>query len=195
MFRPNPESAIAGREATWPQRLAPAVLPWLTAATFLSAWPQFPSAFHDHMARLMELEFLALHAGGFLGLLALWNPQRWVSRTLRWIGIGALGGVYLYAGHSILGWAGSASLAVMIASTWAGLWWGRQAGRGRRAIELGLRWFLALMAFGVLASLTGMPQGVDDWHNQPQAPLYGALYFIVLGLLEASGLYQWVRRW
>ena len=196
MFRPNANrAAITRPPVTWPQRLAPAVLPWATAAAFLAAWPQFPSAFHDHMARLMELEFLALHSGGFIGLLALWNPSPLFTRGLRWAGIVALACLYLYAGHTILGWNGSASLAAMIASTWAGLLWSRNAARARRAIELGLRWCLALFAFGILATLTGMSEGVNEWHNQPQAPLYGALYFTVLGLLETSGLYRLIREW
>jgi hypothetical protein len=179
----------------WARRLAPAALPWLSAITFLLAWPQFPSAFHDHMARLMELEFLALHAGAFIGLLALWNPGAPIPRLLRWTGIAGLACLYLYAGHSILGWSGTASLAGIIASTWGGLLWSRHARRARRAIELGVRWFLALLAFGILSTLTGMPQSVNEWHLQPQAPLYGALYFTVLGLLEASGLYRLIRTW
>src|SRR5690606_33747142 len=64
----------------WTSHLAPAALPWLTAATFLVAWRQFPSPFHEYMSLLLELEFLALHSGGFIGLLVVWNPGRRLSR-------------------------------------------------------------------------------------------------------------------
>lgn len=179
----------------WTSHLAPAALPWLTAATFLVAWRQFPSPFHEYMSLLLELEFLALHSGGFIGLLVVWNPGRRLSRVLRWLGITVFASLYLYAGYTVLGWAGTGSMAAMILATWAGVLWAREATRTRRAIEFGLRWFLATFGFIILAGLTGMSENVDEWHTQPRAPFFGAVYFFMLGLLEASGLYRLIREW
>lgn len=175
------------------RRLGPALMPWVTALVYLVAWPLYGTAFSEHLLLLMELEFIALHAGAFLGFLAFWNPSSSRARTVRWAGLAVFGAVYAFAGWAIMGLAGLIEIVVMLLATYGGLLFGHSGNRLWLAVEVGVRWFLALVLFMVLAGLTGAPSAVDEWIEAPQVLLFGAIYFACLGALEFSGLYRLIR--
>jgi hypothetical protein len=181
------------RIARW-ERFAPAAIQGATAILFLVGWFAFPAPFAVHLARLMELEFLALHAGGFLGLPLLWSPTRPLPRVLRVLAIGFFGVIYGMGGYGVLGWPGVVELAAMILATYAGVLFARGATRSERAWATAARWFGCLMLFMLTASLLGMPSGVNEWHETRTTLLFGAAYFLVLATLEASGIYPALRR-
>lgn len=187
------DTSVAAHIPRW-ERFAPAAIQGATAILFLFGWWTFPAPFAVHLARLMELEFLALHAGGFLGLPLLWSPSRWFARVLRVLAIGFFAAIYGLGGYGVLGWPGVFELAAMILATYAGVLLARGASRSERALATGARWFGCLMLFMLTAAVLGMPSEVNEWHETRTTLLFGALYFIVLATLEASGLYPALRR-
>ena len=188
------EAAMAWWQRPKWRRLAPALLPWTAAIVYLVAWPLYGSAFSHHMLLLMELEFIALHAGAFIGLLAIAHPSSPRLRAARWIGLAVFGAVYAFAGWAIMGPAGLVEIVLVLLATYGGLVFGRGPGRTALAIEVGLRWLISFALFMLLAGLTGAPSGVDTWPEAPQVLLFGAIYFAALGALEWSGLYRMLRR-
>lgn len=175
-------------------RFLPVALQWSTALMFLAAWPKYPSATAVHFGKLMELEFLAIHAGAFLGMLVLWVPKKPSSRLLRAIGVAFFCALYLLGGYRTLHWQGMFELGWMILASYSGLLWGVGADRKQRIMETGSRWFFGFMIFLFVIHWRGLPSDVATWHKNADSLLAGAIYFAVLGMLELSGIYRFVRK-
>lgn len=175
------------------ERFVPVALQWSTALMFLAAWPEYPSDTAVHLGRLMELEMLALHAGGFLGVLVLWAPKKPLTRLLRAIGLAFFCALYLIGGYRTSRWTGMFELVAMILTSYSGLLWGVGAERNARIMETVARLFFGVILFLFATHWPNLGSDVATWHEQAETLLAGAIYFAALGLLELSGIYRLVR--
>lgn len=175
-------------------RFVPVALQWSSAVMFLVAWRHFPSDSAIHFGKLMELEFLAIHAGAFLGFLILWSPLKRSRRLLRCVGLLVFSFLYLAGGYSTLRWSGVIEIGAMIFTSYSGLFWSADAKRTARIMETGARWFLGFIVFLFVINGLSLAGDVATWHKSADALLAGAIYFAVLGLLELSGIYRLVRK-
>lgn len=175
-------------------RFVPVALQWSTALMFLAAWPKYPSEGAVHLGKVMELEFLAIHAGAFLGMLVLWVPKKPLIRLLRAIGFAFFCALYLIGGYRILRWLGMFELGWMILASYSGLLWGVGADRKQRIMEIGSRWFFGFIIFLFVINWRSLPSDVATWHEDADSLLAGAIYFAALGFLELSGFYRVVRK-
>lgn len=186
------------RGLDWPRLLAP--LPALaTAVAFAAAWVDWGSDYADAMARTIQLEFLVIHAGLFIGVVVLLPVETVAFRALRWIVVLMLAWLYGRGGHALLGWHGVAMLAGAFVGTYGGFVAARlapranQVPRGRTIVEIAVRWAVSLFAYLLTAAALGLPELVNAWVDLRRSVALGALYFAVLGVVEASGLYARLR--
>jgi hypothetical protein len=49
---------------------------------------------------------------------------------------------------------------------------------------------VTFFAFVGAMAVAGVPGDIDRWKASPRTPIFGMLYFTVLGLLELKGFYQ-----
>lgn len=186
------------RGLDWPRLIAP--LPALaTAVAFAAAWVDWGSGYANAMARTIQLEFLVIHAGLFIGVVALLPVETAAFRPLRWIVLALLAWLYGRGGHALLGWHGVAMLAGAFVGTYGGFVAARlapranQVPRGRTIVEIAVRWVVSLFAYLLTAAALGLPERVNEWVDLRRSVALGALYFAVLGAVEASGLYARIR--
>ncbi len=174
-----------------------AALPaWLTAAVFAFAWQDWGSAFATDMAKTIQLEFLVIHSGIFLGVFLFMPIASALFRGLRWVAVALLCLLYLGGGHQLLGWYGVLAVAAIFIATYGAFLFGRLragASRIRGLVELAVRWVVSLFAYMLLMGLLDLPQTINEWTDHRAAVALGALYFAVLGLVESSGMYALIR--
>lgn len=181
------------------QRAVRALPPLFTAAAFAHAWLQWGSAYASVMARTVQLEFVVIHAALFLGVLILVPVETASFRFLRWVAVALFAGFYLRIGYGVLEWQGVVSLAGIFVGTYGGfLMAPRDAGsgidsRGRTAEEIGVRWGVAFLTYGLLTRVFELPKLVNEWTQLRESVALGACYFAVLALIEATPLYATIR--
>jgi hypothetical protein len=168
-----------------------AALPLLaTSVVYFAAWRADwlpPGMSYRSMTQVLQLEFLALHAGAFLGLLVTWQPQDRAGQRTRWVLFALL--LALYVPLAVrYGPGGAVAFLVLILGTYLGWMLNRRAETEK--VSLFVRWGAMLLLMVVLASVIGMPKNVERWMNSYGAYRLGAWYFLAIGLLEASGVYQ-----
>ena len=168
-----------------------AALPLLAlSAVYFTAWRHnwLPSGMtYRSMAQVLQLEFLALHAGAFFGLLVTWQPADRAGRRTRWVLFALL--LVPYMALAIRhGWQGALGFLALLLGTYLGWMLNREPEHAK--IGLFLRWGTMLLLMVLLANAFGMPKNVEQWVNSYGAYRLGAWYFLSLGLLEAIGFYQ-----
>jgi len=192
----TPASPPRGR-SWW--RAASAVPALATAAAFANAWLQWGSDYADTMAKTIQLEFVVIHAGLFLGVFILLPVTGTLFRGLRWVVVALLGYMYGTIGHSLFGWHGVIMLAGIFVATYGGLLLAPTvlvagtSNRERSIIEIALRWGIALLAYGLLSSALSLPEQVNEWIDHRASLALGVLYFAVLGCIEYTPLYSRIR--
>lgn len=178
-----------------PSKWYAAIPLFIASTTFAVGTFQFGSAYATHLGKLMQLEFLAMHAGAFLGLLLFWAPATKGGRAARTIGILIFSALYLLGAYGEMGWLGTVEFSLLIGLTYAGLIIpDRSAARLGRVAEVGVRWLFTLVAFMIVGGIAGTPSDVGTWPEHRSVLIFGAFYFLVLGLMELTGLYGFVRR-
>ncbi len=168
----------------------PAAIQLFTAAGFAAAHLRGGVSQYTTFGKLMQMEFLAIHSGLFLGVFILFWPKHAFWRGICWLAVALLSVFYLKFGYAIMGWIGVLELAALTLCTYSGLLWGTKSAQVGIACEIGARWFIVLMAFGLIGRIFDMPQNAAEWVNFPSVLLYGASYFAALGVIEATGIYQ-----
>jgi hypothetical protein len=173
-----------------PRNLGSALPLLALSAVYFAAWRDGwlpPGMTYRSMAQILQLEFLALHAGAFLGLLVTWQPAERAARRTRWILFVLL--LVPYMALAIRhGWEGALGFLALLLGTYLGWMLNREPEQAK--IGLFLRWGTMLLLMVVLAHAVGMPKNVERWANSYTAYPLGAWYFLGLGLLEAIGFYQ-----
>lgn len=178
-----------------PSKWFAAVPLFIASATYLVGIFRFGTPYATHLGNLMQLEFLAVHAGAFLGFFVFWAPSTKWGHVGRIVGILAFGAIYFLGAYGALGWTGILEFGLMIGLTYAGLLIPDRSGaRWGRVVEVGVRWVFTTFAFMIIAGIAGTPSDVGTWHEHRSVLVFGAAYFLVLGLVEATGIFGFARR-
>ena len=171
-------------------RLIAAVPPLATAVTFAVAWVRWGSEYATVMAKTIQLEFLGIFFGAFILVPLQFVRLRW----LRWVAVAVVAYVCVRSGYALLGWTGAVGIAGMCFGTYgAFLMPGRTDAGDGRGLEIGVRWFVSLIAYGLTAEVLELPQLVNTWTDYRNAVALGAVYFGVLAAIEATPLYAFMR--
>ena len=167
----------------------------IASVSYMVAAARFGTPYATHLGNLMQLEFLAVHAGAFLGLLIFWPPSTIRGHIGRIVGIGFFSLIYLLGAFGTMGWIGAFEFALMMGLTYGGvLIPGVDAKRIGRVGELGVRWLITMFVFMIVAGICDTPSDVDSWAEHRSVLVFGAAYFLVLALFESTGIYGGVRR-
>lgn len=170
--------------------------PLMTAIAFAIAWQRWGSDYATVMAKTVQLEFLVIHAGLFIGVFIMVPVESALFRVLRWVAVTLFATMYLRGGYGLLGWNGVLTIAAIFVGTYAGFLMAPANGalsRGRRAAEIGVRWGVAMLTFGLISTALDLPQLVNEWTNHRSSAALGTLYFTVLAAVECTPLYPLVR--
>jgi hypothetical protein len=159
----------------------------LGALFVMAAWRVFtplmrPGAF----GTVMKIEFFVIHSTIFLGLLALVRATTSHEELGRKVLFWGLFSLYLLSAFGNGVGVGIGFLVVMLGTN-AGIlmtWRTRTA-----ALQLVVRWIVGTILFMVAIGLAGMPKDVGRWGATQATFVSGALYFLVMGALEASGFF------
>ena len=187
------------RRAAVLTRLLATLPPLATTIAFALAWQRWGSDYATVMAKTIQLEFLVIHAGLFLGVFIMVPVSSVLFRILRWVAVALLAYLYLHAGHSLLGWHGAFTIVAIFVGTYGGFLLAPTAlvdgesQRGRRATEIGVRWFLSMLAYGLISKAFALPELVNTWTDLRDSVAMGTLYFAALALVEATPLYARLR--
>lgn len=143
---------------------------------------------------MMELEFLVIHSFPFLALFAVLSGTREKqSKCFRWA-FWAMLCLYIFMSGKIAGFWGVVVFAGLTLSTYLGFFFRMYTKQAMT--ELTVRWIFNFAAFILGASLFHLPGGVDKWIYEGRTLYFGMAYFLVLGGLELSGVYQaaWIGK-
>ena len=88
--------------------------PLMTAIAFAIAWQRWGSDYATVMAKTVQLQFLVIHAGLFIGVFIMVPVESALFRVLRWVAVTLFATMYLRGGYGLLGWKrGSGSSLVL----------------------------------------------------------------------------------
>ena len=143
---------------------------------------------------VLKVEALAVYSGFFLGGLVLYQPEKFFLRFL--FPVLFILVILAYAGASYAlagGWQWAFSYLVLVLSTFAGQLIFYQKQNYYSNWGLGMRLSVCLTALfgiaGIINNLYGTPvMGVESTRDATLN--YGLAYFLTLGLVEVSGIYQ-----
>ncbi|MEK6742434.1 MAG: hypothetical protein AABZ15_02440 [Nitrospirota bacterium] len=141
---------------------------------------------------MMELEFLVIHSFPFLAFFAIGNRSK-QHTFFRW-GFWGLLCLYLIMAGSMGGFWGIVVFAALTFSTYLGFFF--RIFTEQAMVQLAARWMANFVVFLLGAGLFNLPEGVEKWIYEEETLYFGAAYFLVLGCLEWSGVYQaaWIGR-
>jgi hypothetical protein len=157
--------------------LASSALPFLTMLDCLAAL-KYRSVLPAH---LMDIEFLAIHASLFLGLIAAARPASRRGAALKYAAFASLLCVYAAIALRNIGATAAAVFFFLVLGKFAGLYF-NPPDADERAITAA-RWIMSLVIF-MAVIMTARAFGLDD-----AGPAAAAAYFGALGLLEALDFY------
>ena len=149
--------------------------------------PDVQAQFAPKIGRILGMEFMALHAFGFLGMVALSNPtERW-KKMLRIPAFLALGGVYSVI---IYDWGTEAVVTFwsLMFTTYAGFLF-HDAPEHRRS-TLYLRWAFAFGLFFATAILGALVAEFFNYRSPQKEFLFGLIFFAALGLCDLVRFYD-----
>lgn len=192
------KASAVRRGPDW-RRLVAAVPPLVTAAAFATAWRQWGTPYATVMAKTIQLEFVVIHAGVFLGVCILLRIETALFRVLRWVAVLLLSLMYLRIGYSLLGWQGVLMIIAIFIGTYSGFLMASPTAatggtaRGRRTTEIGVRWGVSLLAFGLISRAFDLPQLANEWTELRASVGLGVFYFATLAVVESTPLYSRLR--
>lgn len=168
--------------------LAAGLPPLLLGVQFLGAsldWGR-PFLSGPTLAPLVQVEFLALHAGLFLGAFgfapASGAEQRAGQRAI-------LVGLVLFYLLMALGisWRVALEFFLLMLGTNLGLLLTRQ--QGTVMAQMVARWTIGFVLFLALAILFELPKNLEHWVDAEQVLHVGAAYFLGIAFLDLAGFF------
>ena len=103
-----------------------------------------------------SLEFLVLHATGFLGLLALVRPPRAELAALKWILVVLLAAMYLNSAYKMGGQPGVTLFVSLSAATYLGFFLNFTTPGA--ALSLATRWLVNSLLLGIASAIAGFEE-------------------------------------
>ena len=149
--------------------------------------PDIEARFAPRIGPILGMEFMALHAFGFLGLIALAKPaERWKQR----LRIPAFLGLCVFYSITIYDWGTDAVVTfwTLMLSTYAGFLL-HDAPEHRRQ-TLSWRWGIAFGLFFGMAMAAGLTAEFFNLRSPRKEFVFGLLFFAALGLCDLVHLYD-----
>jgi hypothetical protein len=140
------------------------------------------------LGALMGIEFLVIHSFPFMMLIGSVRPRDDGARKCRSAAFWGLFAVYFLFAAQLAGAAGVLAFAGLTVATYLGYLLRRTSPDA--VMQLAARWASSFLVFIICSAAAGMPEGVDDWPEHGRVLFFGLAYFLVLGLLEATGFYD-----
>jgi hypothetical protein len=161
----------------------------LLAATCLLALflPRVEQQFGPRIGLILGLEFMGLHAFGFLGRIALAEPAKRSMQVLRVLAFIALCAIYTIV---IFDWGTGAVMSFWIVtlSTYAGFLFHDAPAQRKRT--LAYRWGVAIGLFFGMAIVTGLTAEYFNLRSPRKEFLFGFLFFAALAVCDLVRLYD-----
>jgi len=134
--------------------------------------------------KLMSIQFIVIHSSAFVFFIPFMNiPESFKPAVLK-----ALIAGYTCAAFYVDGIFGILQFAGLTYAAYSGYVLKRDGEAAR--IPLILRWAGAFAVFIVSMAVIGAPSDVDKWAGDRRLALMGVVYFGLIGLLEASHVYE-----
>ena len=137
---------------------------------------------------MMGIEFLVIHSFPFMMLIGSASSLTGRATTCRQVAFWGLFCIYYAMAASMGGLAAVVTFASLTVATYLGYLL-RRTSPGAVG-QLAMRWGLSVLVFMITATATGMPEDVEEWFDHTRVLHFGMAYFLSLGLLEISGIYQ-----
>jgi hypothetical protein len=148
----------------------------------------------NEAASTIAMEFLAIHAGFFLGFVLGVRPTSRPGKGLQWFFFASILCFYMNATirHS---WTDGLPCLLALVGTYGGYLLNQA--RSDAFQQLAKRWGMSLALFMILAVAMRMDASVDQWGSDNKVLVFAAIYFAFLGSFEIAGLYDrsWRPRW
>lgn len=174
--------------------IAATALPAATGLLFIAARVEPEAALATWLAPAIALEAIVVHAGALLGVAVLAWPHTLRGHVVYWLLLGGLALIYAFAAFDIGGVATAQQFVLLTLVTYGGVLWAPAGRRTAVGVETGLRWLIAVLLITLTFGLTDAPESIADWHDVRSRLTAGAVYFGMLAVVEATGLYMAVRR-
>lgn len=141
------------------------------------------------LGTLMGIEFLVIHSFPFMMFIGSSDPPDEKGRKCRMVAFWGLFVIYFLFAAKLGGLSAVVAFAGLTVTTYLGYMLRRTAPDA--VAQLAARWAMSFLAFMICAAAAGMPEDVDDWPDHGRVLYFGLMYFLALGVLEATGFYQW----
>jgi hypothetical protein len=174
--------------------------PLVTALTYTLVLTLGPLGFLGEDFRvLLQVEFLVIHSFPFLGgfiflrkVLETKNKKEGKDSNPVFLNFFFWGLLVLYVGVSFtLGWRGPIYFFAATLATYLGFWLKRFDPLAM--YHLAGRWVACFFFYFVFISVFDLSNSVSLWRVEAKTFRMGLFYFLVLGLLECFGFYDWVE--
>lgn len=189
MTEPN---ATRGRERL--ALIAATALPAASCLLFVAARIEPETALATWLAPAIAIEAIVVHAGAVLGVAVLGWSHTLRGHVVYWSLLGGLALIYGFAAFDIGGVATAQQFVLLTLVTYGGVLWAPSSRRTAVGVETGLRWLIAVVLISLTFGLAGAPESIAEWHDVGSRLTAGAVYFGMLTVVEATGLYMAVRR-
>ena len=181
---PPPISVLAGLADAWPA-LFTSMMFLVSGLLGLS----FLGVTRGYLVRMMQVEFLVIHAGAMLSAVALSRLTAPSPKTALWMGRFFWGLVVLYIMVSF-SFARYGPL-LFIHAIGVTFWGSREDWNrpGRFKVIL-VRWIITVIVYVIVIEVQHLPREVESWGDSRALHMAGFLNFAGLGLLEWAGLFR-----
>ncbi len=142
----------------------------------------------DELCLVMGIEFIVIHSFAFIFLIAIAKPTAIKWKIMRWLGFWGLLALYFWMAHYQYGMRGLVSFIAITIVTYIGLL--LRLNSIRLTVQLVARWIFTFIAYVVSMGTSGMPEIVSNWGSSDNIHMFGMMFFLFIGFLEWTGIYQ-----
>ena len=161
----------------------------ILAATCLLALllPQVEARFGSRIGPILGLEFIALHAFGFLGGIVVAAPRERSRRILR---VAAFIALCVFYSVFVYDWGTNAVISfwVVMLSTYAGFFFHDAPEQRKRTLMC--RWAVAFGLFFAVAIVSGLSAEYFNLRSPRKEFLFGFMFFTALAVCDIVHLYD-----
>lgn len=141
------------------------------------------------LGSLMGIQFLVIHSFPFMMFFALFAQQAQGRGRSCWNGVfWGMFFIYFLFAADMGGLPGVVGFASLTVATYLGYLLRRTSSAA--LVQLAARWAVSFLFFIICSAATRMPENVDSWPDHGRVLYFGFSYFLLLGVLEATGFYQ-----
>jgi hypothetical protein len=146
----------------------------------------FPGISPSWLGKMMGIEFLVIHSFPFMMLFGTGKNKLplTASKVVFWF----LFVVYFLFALKMAGPAGVLAFGTLTVTTYLGFLLRRTSPDAM--VQLCVRWFASFMAFMMASAVSGVSSNSESWPQERAALFFGMVYFVLLAVLEVSGIYE-----